>query len=317
MGSNARLRFAVDLITLYDASLWGVENYNEFYNNAILSPEVFWDRALDLLATTGIEGIEVTFGPGNWRSALSRYGSAEAFSKAVASRGMEVCSGFYTGLVLDGDWRPEQRQADILSEVNDYARFLNAVGSDIMVVGLPMRKTWDADDPMFVDMDFAKRLGDLLNRMGYAALRQGVRLAIHPETNAVFWLRRDLDLFMLVTDPAYVYFCPDTAHITLGDTDPCDVLQAHHQRVILTHWKDAKGRMPVHYPIDENIFRAHHPYFARVGTGEVNWGRWIRVLRDIAYEGWSVIELDAASRPVEVIKEARTFVETSMLPVYS
>ena len=37
-------------------------------------------------------------------------------------------------------------------------------------------------------------------------------------------------------------------------------------RVIITHWKDALSGVPVKYPIDENIFRSHHPFFARVGT---------------------------------------------------
>lgn len=317
MADGRNLRFGVDLITLYDPPFWGVPNFNDFYNNAVVSPEMFWDRALDTVAATGVDGIEVTFGPGHWRNALTRYGSADKFKDAVSQRGLEVCSGFYTGLVLEGDWRPAERQAAVIEDVGAYADFLHEAGADIMVCGLPMRTSWDAEPPAFVDLDYVHGLSDLLNRMGYATLRRGVRLAIHPETHAVLWLKRDLELFLLLTDPIYVNFCPDTAHITLGGTDPCDVLAEHHQRVILTHWKDAKGRMPKHYPIDENIFRAHHPYFSRVGTGEVNWGRWIRLLREIGYQGWAILELDAASDPSHQIVAAREFVESCLLPIYS
>lgn len=317
MSGQPDLRFAVDLITVYDPPFWGISDFNEFYNRSVLTPEKFWDRALDTVAATGVSGVEITFGPGHWESALARYGSAAGFKDALQSRDLEVCSGFYTGLVLDGDWRPAERQAAILKEVAAYADFLRDSGADIMVAGLPMRRSWDAEEPQPVDFEYARGLCDLLNRMGHITLKHGVRLAIHPETHAVFWLRRDLDLFLLLTDPVYVNFCPDTAHITLGGSNPSDVVEYHYGRVILTHWKDAIGTMPVHYPIDENIFKAHHPHFARVGTGQVDWPRWVRTLRKVGYQGWAVLELDAASDPSAQIVAARKFVEKSLLQIYS
>jgi sugar phosphate isomerase/epimerase len=317
MASNGNLRFGVDLITLYDPSFWGMTDFNAFYNNEILSPDVFWDRALDTLAEAGVDGVEITFGPGHWRNALARYGSAEAFQAAVNERGLVVCSGFYTGLVLGGDWRPEERRKVILDEVAEYADFLSSAGCDIMIAGLPMRQSWDDDPPLFVDLAYATDLAGLINQMGYVALKRGVRLAIHPETHAVFWLRRDLDLFMALTDPVYVWFCPDTAHITTGGTNPVDVLRDHHGRVIISHWKDAKGRPPVLYPIDEDIFRSHHPYFARVGSGEVDWVSWVKTLRDVRFRGWAILELDAAPDPPVQLAAAKKFVETTLLPIYS
>jgi sugar phosphate isomerase/epimerase len=315
--TDRNIRLGIDLITLYDPKFWGIEEFNLFYDNTVLSPDKFWDRALDTVAATGIEGIEITFGPGHWQNAMARYGSAEGFRAALDQRDLTVCSGFYTGLVLGGDWQAEGRADAVVREVADYADFLRATGCDIMVAGLPMRRSWDADPPQFVDIDYASRLADVLNRMGYAALTRGVRLAIHPETHAVFWLRRDIDLFLQLTDPVYVSFCPDTAHLTLGGSDPVALLRAHHNRVIIAHWKDARGTMAVQHPIDENIFKAHHPYFARVGTGVVDWQAWIRTLRDVGYQGWAIIELDAAEDPPATINAAKQFVETTVLPIYS
>lgn len=311
------LRFGVDLITLYDPSFWGIADFNAFYNNEVLSPDVFWDRALDTLGEAGVDGVEITFGPGHWENALARYGSAEEFRRAVEARNLTVCSGFYTGLVLGGDWQSAGRQEAIMTEVADYADFLSSAGCDIMIAGLPMRTTWDAKPPSFVDLDYASRLADVINRMGYETLTRGVRLAIHPETHAVLWLKRDIDLFMALTDPVYVGFCPDTAHITLGGTNPVDVLREHSGRIIIAHWKDAKGRPPVHMAIDENIFKSHHPYFSRVGTGEVDWPSWVRTLRDLNFDGWAILELDAAADPPAQIAAAKQFVETTLLPIYS
>ena len=278
MANNGNLRFGVDLITLYDPSFWGKTDFNAFYDNEILSPDVFWDRARHPRRSRGGWG-GITFGPGHWRNALARYGSAEGFQKAVNQRGLVVCSGFYTGLVLAGTGVRRNAGGRSSKRSAEYADFLISAGCDIMIAGLPMRQSWDNDPPMFVDHAYAVDLAGLINQMGYVALKRGVRLAIHPETHAVFWLRRDLDLFMALTDPVYVWFCPDTAHITTGGTNPVDVLRDHHGRVIISHWKDAKGRPPIHYPIDENIFRSHHPYFARVGSGEVDWVSWAKTLR--------------------------------------
>lgn len=315
--SSPAPKLAVDLITLYDTSFWGVDDFNAFYDNSILPPEKFWDRALDTVADTEVQGIEVTFGPGHWRNALSRYGSAEHFADEVRDRGLRVCSGFYTGLVLDGDWRPAERRAAILEEVRDYADFLRRTGGDIMVAGLPMRRSWDDPEPQYVDLAYAQGLADVLNRMGRECLQQGVRLAIHPETHAVLWHRRDIDLFMLLTDPTFVSLCPDTAHITLGGTNPCDVVRDHAGRIVLTHWKDALGEVDKLQRIDAGVFKSHHSHFAPVGAGEVDWPQWVRTLREIGYDGWCILELDAAADPRAAIVQARDFVRTSLRPHFN
>ena len=273
METNGNLKFGVDLITLYDPGFWGITDFNSFYDNTVLSPEVFWDRALDTLAAAGVDGVEITFGPGHWSNALARYGSSGAFRDAVESRGLVVCSGFYTGLVLEGDPLPEPRRTAILGEVAEYADFLRESGCDIMVAGLPMRRTWDDDPPLFVDASYSSDLADLINRMGYETLKRGVRLAIHPETHAVFWLKRDLDLFLQLTDPVYVSFCPDTAHITLGGTDPVEVLREHHGRIIIIAL-EGRQRSPTdpipdqrgHLPEPPSLFRSRRFRRGRLGV---------------------------------------------------
>jgi sugar phosphate isomerase/epimerase len=311
------LRYGVDLITLYDPAFWGLSDFNSFYNTEILTPEVFWDRALDTVAASGIEGVEITFGPAHWRNALARYGTAEAFREAVQRRGLTVCSGFYTGLVLGGDWRAPGREEVLVAEVAEYAEFLAEAECEIMIAGLPMRSTWDSDAPQFVDMAYAADLARVLNRLGYETLRRGVKLAIHPETHAVLWFQRDIDLFLELTDPVYVWFCPDTAHISLGGTNPSQVVRDHASRILISHWKDVRGRPPIHMGIDENIFRSHHPFFSRIGTGEVDWAEWARTLRDIRFEGWAILELDAAADPPSQISAAKAFVDTALEPIFN
>ncbi|WP_166462774.1 sugar phosphate isomerase/epimerase family protein [Amycolatopsis acidicola] len=317
MVQERKIKYGIDLITLYDTELWGISDFNQFYDNTVIKPEAFWDKALDILGASGIDGIEITFGPGHWQNALTRYGSAEKFKDAVAERGLEVCSGFFTGLVLDGDWRDEAQQKKLYADVADYADFLRAAGCSIMIAGLPIRTTWNADPPTFIDHDYVRRLSDVLNRMGYIAAQRGVNLSIHPETHAVLWLRRDIDLFLACTDPIYVNFCPDTAHITTGGSNPSEIFKDHHTRIEITHWKDAKSGVPRRQVLDDGVFKSHHRFFARVGLGEVDWPQWVRTLRDHNFEGWAIVELDAASNPPATIAGAKEFIETSLTPIYS
>ncbi len=317
METKGNLKFGVDLITLYDPPFWGVTEFNDFYDKSVLPPEKFWDRALDTVAEAGIDGIEITFGPGHWRNALERYGSPRAFQEALQSRGLELCSGFNAGLVINGGWHPGDSDEEILEEVAAYSEFLHEAGCEIMIAGLPLRRSWDAEPPLFVDVAYAQELAGVINRMGYTAAKHGVKLAIHPETHAVFWLKRDIDLFLSLTDPVYVWFCPDTCHITLGGGDPIEIIRNQKERLLIAHWKDAKGTVPVQYPIDENIFKSHHPHMARAGRGEVDWRAMIRLMRDIQFKGWAILELDAAADPPAQMQAAREFVETTLLSTYS
>lgn len=310
------IRFAVDMITLYDTDFWEIDDFYDFYNPEVFPPKDFWDKALDSLAETGIEGIRITFGPSHWKNALAYYGSGKAFGAALTERKLTLCSGFNTSLSLGNEWRPAERQEEIIADARAYAEFLADAGASIMVVGLPARTTWSDDDPVVVDAGYAQELSSLLNRMGYETLKLGVKLAIHPKTHGVFWLERDIDLFMMFTDPVYVFLCPDTAHISLGGGDPAAVIRRHAQRVVLSDWKDISEPVPIHYVIDENHLKALHPHYAQVGKGRVDWISVARALGESDFDGWAILELDAAPNPVEMIKESHSFVRNSVMPWY-
>ena len=319
--SQRRLRWAMDFITLYNTELWGLKTYREVYYRDAVPPELFWDKSLDILGQTGLEGVEITMGLSDWRNALKRYKTTAGFSSALGDRGLELCSGFYAGLLFDDKenfdglaWQEPLRQEQILAEVADYADFIKGSGSSIMVAGLPERKLWNAPDQYFVDIDFAKRLADLINRIGLTTRQHGVRFAIHAASGSVFWLRRDIDLFLTLTDPVYVDFCPDTAQILAGGTNPIDVLKDHYPRVSITHWKDVKGAALEN--IQMNVRSAHQEMYARVGLGAVDWLGWATALRDVGYEGWALLELDAAPDPGADLRAAREFVERIALPAY-
>jgi sugar phosphate isomerase/epimerase len=324
MAEERNIKFATDLVTFYDPSFWGgaggMDNLRSLFTSGRWDPARFWERILDSAREAGLDGIEITFAPGDWHSARAAYGSAQGFAAALKDRGLEVCSGFFStripGTDRYADFADPADHVQLLEMASAYAEFLRGCGAEIMVTALPLRKSRDSDPPCFVDLKLAETIAGILNRMAYATLKHGVKLALHPEAFSMFRNSRDVDLLMLLTDPTYVFLCPDTAQFSVAGSNPIEIVKRHRDRLLLTHWKDAVGPAPADVPIDESIYDRQIQWFAAVGSGVVDWPAWLRLLRDLHYRGWAVFELDAAPDPVGDLKKIKQYVEGALLPIY-
>ena len=300
-------RFGVDLITFYHPQFWGVGDYDEIVELRRKDPLAMWQRILDGMQAAGIELLELTFPPADWHSAIEAYGSAAAFRQELASRGLALKSGFHIAL----GWGADTDPAQAADEAAAYAEFIRDAGGDTMVVGPPMRRSRDAQPPLFVDHAYMSTLADILHRVGNATLRLGVKTAVHTEAHSVFCTQRDVDLLMTLTDPVYVFMCPDTGHLTLSGANPSLVMDHHRDRMVLSHWKDAIGAMP-EIPIDENVHLAHREYFRRVGAGSIDWFAWNRLVNETPVSGVTLLELDAVPDPIGEMRAAREYIERAL-----
>jgi sugar phosphate isomerase/epimerase len=316
MSVNDRLRYGVDLVTFFHPKFWGVADYDGIAGIARENPRAFWDKVLDSVHASGVTGLEFSFAPFNWQDAVRAYGSLKSFVHELSRRGLEVASGFFGEPESMGDFTDPAAQSAILVKADRYAEFLNACGSDIMVIGAPLRYSRGVQPIRFHDFEQARKIADFLNRLGAILCTRGVRLALHTEAHTVFGNARDIDLMMMLTDPYYVYMCPDTAHITLAGSDPVQVVGRHLERMIITHWKDALGSMPADIPIDEHIHQLHRPYFCRLGLGKVDWPAWTRLLKGAGYDGWAILELDPPPNPVTDIATGLRLVSQGYDPIF-
>ncbi|MFC9454483.1 sugar phosphate isomerase/epimerase family protein [Streptomyces sp. NPDC056983] len=308
-------RFGADLITFYDPAFWQAADDRDLAATAAARPEWFWTRLLDSAVKAGLSTLELTFPPGDWRTALAAFGSADGFRKELDTRGLSVLSGFF----VDISSQPSLKATDwnaLTEEALEYAELLSSLGCSTMVAGLPMRTTRDTVPPMFVDLGYASTLGGHLNDIAAATLRDsGVRLALHTEAHSVFWTPRDIDLFMIATDPLYVGFCPDTGHIRMGGSEPASVAERHLDRIAIAHWKDASGTAPFDVPIDEHLHHDHQNYFRRVGAGSVDWAAWAALMSRTGLHDDVLLEVDAVPDPVAELTAARTYIQDNLLPV--
>jgi len=306
-------RFATDVITFYHPDFWGLDSADALRDRAFADPEAFWLRVMDASAEAGITGLELTFAPGDIDSALRAFGSAAAFRRELAARGLSVVSAFVAGADAP-DWRQDGTLPAIVADAERRAAFLAEVGAELLVTGLPMRTTFGTRPPFFVDAAYMTRMADIAHVVGEAVSRYGVKLAFHTESNSTLWYERDIDLFMALTDPRYVWLCPDSCHIALGGGDPVAVARRHSQRIALAHWKDAVRPIDVELTIDETVFAQQQPYMTELGTGIVDWRAWADAMSGTPGAGIVLVELDEAADPVAALRAGRAVVEAATRP---
>lgn len=304
------LSFGVDLITFFDPGFWGVEDEAGVIALGKSEPNAFWTRILDTLETSGIRGIELTFSPFNASDLIAAFGSAEAAGKELARRGLVIAGGFFADIAVEGGLGDPVREAKWLADGEALARTIAGWGGTSMVIGLPMRASWDAEPPVFIDLEMAQLAASLANRLGAATLRHGVKLALHTEAHSMFCQPRDIDLLMMLTDPVYVGFCPDSAHILLSGGDPANVARRHAERIVTAHWKDARGPMPIAITIDAGVHHAHRPYFCALGAGAVDFAAWAEVMLTRPDLEWAILEIDAVPDPLNEIRTSLSFART-------
>lgn len=293
-------RFATDIITFYHPDFWQLASSDAVREWALAHPELFWARVMDALADAGVTGIELTFAPGDIDSALRAFGSAPAFRDELAARGLSVVSAFIAGSDAP-DWRHGGNLAAIVADAERRAAFLAEAGGELLVAGLPMRTTYGTRPPFFVDAAYMTRMADIAHVVGEAVARHGVRLAFHTESHSTLWYERDIDLFMALTDPRYVWLCPDSCHIALGGGDPVAVARRHAPRIALAHWKDAVRPIDVHLTVDDTVYAQQQPYMTELGNGIVDWRGWAAAMSRTPGAGTVLIELDEAADPVAAL----------------
>lgn len=302
--NNKSNRFGVDLVTFSHPAYWGVTSFEEINLLATEEPKQFWLRMLDDVAQTGVTGIELTFAPFSWQGAKEAFGGIEAFTLALAQRGLSISSGFFASLERTPNIADESVRTSLLNEAQSCAEFLQACGADVMVIGCPLRPTLGEMPIEVFGFDQAQKLAEFLNQLGALLHTYGVRLALHTEVSTIFAMPRDVQLMMLLTDPYYVHLCPDSAHILLAGGDPTATVQQHQSRIAISHWKDASGTFPSSIQIDSDIHDKHKPYFREFGTGDVDFDSWAKVILGKAENDWNILELDASPNPVSSIAHA-------------
>jgi len=131
-----------------------------------------------------------------------------------------------------------------------------------------------------------------LDKIGKIAKPCEIIPCFHPHSNTVVMYEREIDFVMQNTDPEYIGFCPDTAHLTVGGCDAVEIFKRYIDRIKFVHLKDVKRNKMVN--VDRNKKEGFEVYsdFLELGDGEVDFSSIFSIVKESGYDGYLTVELD-------------------------
>jgi len=182
---------------------------------------------------------------------------------------------------------PAARQRTIDDHVAFARDFLTRFGCKHFKINMgerPPQGPTDAD---------LQAIAGTLNELGRRTAEYGIRLAPHPHIWGPIERPEEVRRLLELTDPAYVSLTLDTAHILLGGGDPMEFLNAHADRIVALHWKDAKASYRGYTGVTPSrAMHAEEILYKDLGAGGVDIPAVWRWVRERGYRYWITLDLD-------------------------
>jgi inosose dehydratase len=122
----------------------------------------------------------------------------------------------------------------------------------------------------------------------------GLRTVFHPHCST--WIEAPWEVAKLLdlTDPEWVGLCLDTGHYRFGGGDPVEGLRRHADRIWHVHFKDCQPAIAAQarnkgWDYNDAVGKG---LFCELGKGEVDFAAIVRLLDEMSYDGWIVVEQD-------------------------
>jgi inosose dehydratase len=205
---------------------------------------------------------------------------------------LAAVSGWFSGELLKRTVKAEQ--ARILAQmetfkalgapVHIYAETTGTVQNKIDV-GLSRR-------PRLTDEEF-KAYGRKLTQLAEWMADFGVPMTYHHHMGTVVETQREIDLLMANTGKA-VGLLLDTGHLAFAGADIAETTRKHGRRINHVHCKDLRGDVLKAARQKDQSFLAAilDGVFTVPGDGFIDYHAFARVLFDIGYDGWVVVEAE-------------------------
>jgi len=144
-----------------------------------------------------------------------------------------------------------------------------------------------------------KRLADLLNAIGAATLREGVRACFHNHVGSPVETRDEIDRLFALVDRTVVFQGPDLGHLAWAGDDPVQLIRDYGPAVKTLHLKDISPAVRAEGIARRWDYRAfaENGIFVELGEGMVDFPAVFTALRAIGFQGWIIVETDVTRKP--------------------
>jgi len=231
---------------------------------------------------------------------------AEVLGPILRANKMNVCGGWFSGLLLDGDLEQEKQR------IAQQMELFKAVNAPCIVYGECARTVQgDRSRPLAtkpkLSEDEIKVYARKMTTFGEWCAEQGMPLSYHHHMAAVIETEPELDMFMKHSGEG-IPLLFDAGHMAFAGGDVMRVIDKHHKRITHVHTKD------VRVDVIDKLDRTRESFLDAVvkgaftvpGDGSLDFASIVGRLASYGYEGWFVVEAEQdpkISPPLEMAKK--------------
>src|SRR4051812_25356191 len=132
-----------------------------------------------------------------------------------------------------------------------------------------------------------------LRRLQELATELGLRPSLHPHVGTAI---EDRAAVLRLAESSDIPLCLDTGHLLIGGTDPLELVKQDPGRIAHVHLKDVRGAVATAVAGGDSSYieAVRAGLYAPLGDGDLDIGGIVRALEGAGYQGWYVLEQDAA-----------------------
>jgi inosose dehydratase len=211
---------------------------------------------------------------------------AASVRRLLSKHGHSLVGGFLPAVLHD-----PPRLDRTLESARATASLYAEAGGRMLVSACIVDEQWSRRVPL--DSAGWNALAAGLARLDELAREHGLVHALHPHVGTLVETADDVARVLELSE---VRLCLDTGHLTLGGFDPAALARDHHSRVAHVHLKDVHAELAARLREgDVSLVEAtRQGLFCPLGDGEAAVAETVRALEQAGYDGWYVLEQDAA-----------------------
>ncbi len=216
----------------------------------------------------------------------------EVLGPIVAEHRLQLVSGWFSGRLLEVSVDEEKRRlenqlrtfAALGAPVMVYAETTGSIQSDRSKAVSERPSLPEADFP-----DYGRKLSEIAEYM----TGRGVAMAYHHHMGTIIETEAEVDLLMAHTGSA-VGLLIDTGHLIFAGGDPRRTTRRHAARVNHIHCKDIRADVLDRVRAEDMSFldSVVAGVFTVPGDGAIDFHGFAKVLAEIGYSGWVVVEAE-------------------------
>ncbi|MGB1631197.1 MAG: TIM barrel protein [Acidimicrobiales bacterium] len=213
-------------------------------------------------------------------------GDPDDLSTLCGRYGLTMIGGFVPLVLHD----PAQR-AQTLADARRAAQLMGGAGGTEFITSMVASLDWG---PRF-ELDAAgwDHAAAMLDEVEAVVAEYGMRQAIHPHLGTLIERPEDVNEVLERSDVGWTF---DMGHLMIGGYDPLEFLRDARERIVHVHLKDVhlERAAPVLAGEQSIMQGVQGGMFCNMGDGDVPVTELVIELEATGYDGWYVIEQDAA-----------------------